>query len=45
MNFLAQNGINVLDWPALSPNMSPIEHVWDELKRRVYARARILLKH
>ena len=34
MNFLAQNGINVLDWPA----MSPIEHVWDDMKRRVYAR-------
>ena len=38
MNFLAQNGINVLDWPAMSPDMSPIEHVWDDLKRRVYAR-------
>ena len=36
MNFLAQNGINVLDWPAMSPDMSPIEHVWDDLKRRVY---------
>lgn len=37
-NFLAQHAINVLDWPALSPDMSPIEHVWDELKRRVYTR-------
>ena len=25
--FLQQNDVNVLDWPALSPDMSPIEHV------------------
>jgi transposase len=37
-NFLAANHINVLDWPAMSPDMSPIEHLWDELKRRIYAR-------
>lgn len=36
--FLQANQINVLDWPPLSPDMSPIEHVWDELGRRVYAR-------
>ena len=37
-NFIAHNGIDVLDWPALSPDMSPIEHIWNMLKRRVYAR-------
>jgi len=39
--FLTQHNTNdnVLDWAAMSPDMSPIEHVWDELKRRVYARA------
>ena len=36
--FLQANQINVLDWPALSPDMSPIEHVWDDLGRRIYAR-------
>jgi len=24
--------------PNMSPDMSPIEHRWDELKRKVYAR-------
>ena len=32
---LNQNHICVLPWPALSPVMSPIEHLWDELGRRV----------
>jgi transposase len=34
-NFLNQNHIHVLPWPALSPDMSLIEHLWDELGRRV----------
>lgn len=33
--FLEQSGINVLPWPALSPDMAPIEHIWDELGRRI----------
>ena len=33
--FLAQNGVNVLEWPAVSPDQNPIEHMWDELGRRV----------
>ena len=31
--FLAQNNVNALPWPALSPVMNSIEHVWDELGR------------
>jgi len=27
--FLQQQNVNVLDWPANSPDLSPIEHVWD----------------
>jgi len=32
--FLRQNNVQVLYWPARSPELSPIEHVWDVLGRR-----------
>ena len=32
---LNQNHIRVLPWPKLSPDLSPIEHLWDEIGRRV----------
>ena len=38
VNLLATNRIPVLDWLSLSPDMSPIDHVWDELVRRISAR-------
>lgn len=34
--FLEENNIDVLPWPSLSPDMAPIEHVWDELGRRLF---------
>ncbi|GFW54365.1 transposable element Tcb2 transposase [Trichonephila clavipes] len=27
-----------MDWPAYSPDLNPIEHVWDALGRRIAAR-------
>ncbi len=36
--FLEAENISVLAWPAYSPDMSPIEHVWDALDRRIRQR-------
>ena len=32
---LGANNVNVLPWPAFSPDTSPIEHLWDVVDRRV----------
>ena len=42
MDFLHQNNVDVLPWPALSPDLSPIEHFWDQLDRQVRRRAQQL---
>jgi hypothetical protein len=34
-NVLPRNQVNVLPSPAVSLDMNPIEHIWDELGRRV----------
>ena len=38
---LNRNNVNVLPWPAVSPDMNPIEHIWDYLGRKVRARGNI----
>ena len=30
---LNRNNVNILPWPAVSPDMNPIEHIWDDLGR------------
>ena len=37
MDFFNQNGVQVLPWPAFSPNLNPIEHLWDQLRKHVYS--------
>lgn len=37
-DFLTANNVDVLPWPAYSPDLSPIEHLWDILDRKVRAR-------
>ena len=32
--FLNRNNVNVLNWPAVSADMNPIEHIWDYLGRK-----------
>ena len=40
--FLEAENVPVLPLPAYSPDMSPIEHVWDALDRRVRQRVPVL---
>ena len=39
--FLNRNNVNVLPWPAVSPDMNPIEHIWDYLGGKFRARRNV----
>ena len=39
--FLNRNNVNAVPWPAVSPDMNPIEHIWDYLGRKVRARGNV----
>ncbi|KAK3535289.1 hypothetical protein QTP70_007432 [Hemibagrus guttatus] len=36
--WMSEFGVEELDWPAQSPDLNPIEHLWDELEWRLRAR-------
>lgn len=35
-DWFTSKNINILDWPAISPDLNPIENVWGLLARKVY---------
>ena len=37
-HFLQQEAVQKIPWPAMSPDMNPIEHVWDFIGRKIYQR-------
>ena len=39
--FLNRINVNVLPWPAVSPDINPIEHIWDCFGRNVRARGNV----
>ena len=39
--FLNRNNVNVLPWPAVSPDMNPNEYIWDYLGRKIRARGNV----
>ena len=36
--YLQSEAVTSVPWPAMNPDLNPIEHIWDMLGRRIQAR-------
>ena len=36
-NFLSQNKVETIEWPAYSPDLNPIENLWAWIKQKLYS--------
>jgi hypothetical protein len=37
-HFVQQDAVQTIPWPAMSPDMNPMEHVWDFIGRKINQR-------
>lgn len=44
LEWLRERGIRLLEWPGNSPDMNPIENIWEIVKRRINADETITTK-
>ena len=36
--YLQSEAVTAVPWPAMSPDLNPIKHIWDMVGRRIHAR-------